>query len=60
MFLIDAIKLTLEKIFKNRFMGGESGAYKIKTVLFLFELSLLATINTLYKRNEKSILSNNL
>ena len=51
MFLIDAIKPNLEKKFKTFFFmrlfkGGESGAYKIKPVLFLFELNLLAATRT--------------
>ena len=35
------------------FSGGESGAFKIKPVLFLFAFYLLAATKTLIKRNEK-------
>jgi hypothetical protein len=33
--------------------GGESEAYKIKPVLFLFALGLLAALKTLFKRKDK-------
>ena len=34
------------------FSGDEFEAYKIKPVMFLFALGLLATTKTLFKRNE--------
>jgi hypothetical protein len=39
------------------FKRGELRAYKIKPVLFLFALGLLAATKTLFKRNEKDILT---
>ena len=58
MFLIDAIKPSRKEIkdfFARLFKGGESKAYKIKLVLFLIDLGLLAATKTLIKRNEKFI-----
>ena len=61
MFLIDAIKPKVEKKFKTCFinlrdcLGGVSRERnKIKPVLFLFALGLLAATKTLFKRNEKT------
>ena len=54
MFLIDVIKPNVENKFKTCFFtrlfgGGKSEEYKIKPVLFLFVLGLLAAINPLLK-----------
>ena len=64
MFLIDAIKLNVEKkiktylLFTRLFMGGKSGAYKVKAVWFLYAIGLLAaTKNTIQKKRE-NLLSN--
>ena len=62
MFLIDAIKPKVENklktciFFARLFKGGDSEAYKIKPVLFLLALGLLAATKTLFKRNERYIL----
>ena len=61
MFLIDAIKPKVEKKLKNClifrdclvFSGGDLEAYKIKSVLLLFALGLLAATKTLLKIKEK-------
>ena len=37
------------------FRGGKSGGYKIKLVMFLFVLGMLAATKTLFERNEKNI-----
>ena len=37
------------------FSGNDSEAYKIKPILLLFTLGLLAANKTLFKRNEKII-----
>ena len=62
MFLIGAIKPIVEKkiniffLFSTRlFRGGEFRAYKIKLVLFLYAVGLLAGKKTLHKRKEKTI-----
>ena len=57
MFLIDAIKPNVEKKFKTCFFmplfrGGKLVVYKIKPVLFLLVLGLLAETKTLFKRNK--------
>ena len=60
MFLIDTIKPKIKKnknfFFARLFKGGDSEAYKIKPVLFLLALGLLAATKTLFKRNERYIL----
>ena len=58
MFLIDAINHNIEKkfityFFTRLFSGGESQAYKIKPVLFLYVLCFLAAAKTLLETNEK-------
>ena len=56
LFLIDTIKPNLENKIKNfmrLFKGGKLGGYKIKPVLFLFVLGLLAATKTLFKKNKK-------
>ena len=59
MFFIGAIKPSIGKklktcLFLTRlFRRGESGEYKIKPVLLLFVLGLLAATKTIFKRNEK-------
>ena len=64
MFLIDAIKPIKEKKFKHfskffmrLFRGGELRADKIKPVLFLYTVGLLAATKTLHKTKEKNLLS---
>ena len=62
LFLIDVLKTKVEKKLKTWFIFlriclGEE-AYKLKTVLFIFALSLLAATKTLFKRNVKLILPN--
>ena len=49
MFLIDAIKLKVEKKLQTCFLAR---LFKIKLVMFLFALGLLAATKTLLKRNE--------
>ena len=55
MFLLDAIKPKVKKkeffflFFARLFRGGKFEAYKIKPVLFLFDLGLLAVTKTLIK-----------
>ena len=59
MFLMDAIKQNVEKkleTFWRLLMGGESQAYKIKPVLFLFVLCFLAATKTLFKTKEENIM----
>ena len=51
MFLIDAIQPIVKEI-KTCFSFC---TYKIKPVLFLFDLGLMAATKTLVKRNEKSL-----
>ena len=55
MLLIDAIKPNVENklvlFYTQLLRGGKSGAYKIKTALFLFKLGLLAATKTVFKRN---------
>ena len=56
MFLIDVIKHNVEKKFITCFIflrGGESQAFKIKSVLFLFVSCFLAVTKTLFKTNKK-------
>ena len=53
MFLIDAIKLNVEKKIYNLFYFYESEAYKIKPVLFLFVLSLLAVTKKHYSKETR-------
>ena len=59
MLLIDAIKPKVEKklktclFFARLFRGDRSRAYKIKPVLCLFTLGLLAATKTLLNRNER-------
>ena len=59
MFLIDTIKPKVEinkklvLIFVRLFKGGELKSYKIKPVLFLFTLGLLAATKKIFKRNNK-------
>ena len=59
MFLIDAVKPKVEKKFKTCFIflrlfkRVELEAYKIKPVLFLFAIGLLAATKTLFKETRK-------
>ena len=59
MFLIDAIKTIVERkfqtcvIFLRDCLGGELRTYKIKPVLFLYAVGLLAATKKLHKRKEK-------
>ena len=57
MFLIDAIKLNVEKKFKTCFIflrcwGGESGAYKIDQFCVMF---VGGNINIILKKREKIV-----
>ena len=40
-------------VLRNYLGGGNLGEYKIKPVMFLFMLGLLAATKTLFKRNKK-------
>ena len=55
MFLNGTNKPIVENIFFffRLFRGGELKAYKIKPVLFLYAVGLLAATKTLHKRKEK-------
>ena len=62
LFLIDDIKPNLEKKFKTcyfrrLFRGGESGAYKIKTILFLFAFGLLAATKYIIEKKREMVIS---
>ena len=59
MFLMDKLKHNVENklelvfIFMRLFRGGESQAYKIKPVLFLFVLCLMAATKLYSKQTRK-------